>query len=99
MSEFDRREGLIYAAFAAHAWRLLKQYETLTRDLHPTQRYDATLTICVLQGLITNCWALYEHLDQRSSSVLGALDTFVESLLLKPDVHVTSTFEDNDSSP
>lgn len=98
MSEFDRQQGLICAAFAVHAWRLLKQYETLTRDLHPAQRYEATLTVCVLQALSTNCWALYEHLEQRSSEVLGALDTFVDSLLREPEVHVTSTFEDIEPS-
>lgn len=99
MSEFDRQQGLIYADFAAHAWRLLKQYEALTSDLKPTQRYEATLTVCVLQALVTNCWALYEHLDRQRSEVLGDLDTFVESLVQEPDVNVTSTFAENDFSP
>ncbi len=90
--EYAREEGLIRAGFALHAWRLLKHYEALTRDQSPSLRYEATLTVCVLQSLLTNCWELYKYLGRKSPRVLGAVDSFIESLLSEPGVEVTSAF-------
>lgn len=90
--EYEREEGLIRSGFALHAWRLLKQYDALSRDLHPSQKYDATLTLCVLQSLLTNCYELYMYLDKKSPQVLGALDGHVQALLADPKVEVASTF-------
>lgn len=95
--DYQREQNLIRAGFALHAWRLLKHYDTLTRDLHPSQRYEATLTVCVLQSLVTNCWELYKYLGRKSPQVLGAVDTFVESLLANPEVDVTNTFQGGDA--
>ncbi len=89
--DYQRQQNLIHAGFALHAWRLLKHYEALTKDLSPSQRYEATLTVCVLQSLVTNCWELYKYLGRKSPQVLGAIDTFVEALLADPDVYVTNT--------
>lgn len=94
--DYQREQNLIGAGFALHAWRLLKQYEALTKDLSPSQRYEATLTVCVLQSLVTNCWELYKYLGRKSPQVLGAIDTFVESLLADPDVDVINTFQGGD---
>ena len=94
--DYRRDQNLIRAGFALHAWRLLKHYEALTKDLSPSQRYEATLRVCVLQSLVTNCWELYKYLGRNSSRVLGAVDTFVESLLGEPDVPVTNTFQGGD---
>lgn len=90
--EYQREDGVIRAGFALHAWRLLKQYEQLTKGLSPALRYEATLTVCVLQSLLTNCYELYMYLDKKSPQMLGDLEAYVESLLADPDVQVTSTF-------
>lgn len=90
--DYQREQNLIRAGFAAHAWRLLKQYEALTKDLSPSERYEATLTVCVLQSLVTNCWELYKYLGRRGPRILWGVDTFVKALLADPDVHVTNSF-------
>jgi hypothetical protein len=92
--EYQREEGLIRAGFAWHAWRLLKQYDDLTRNLRPPERYEATLTVCVLQALLTNCYELYMYLDKKSPELLGVLDGHVAALLADPEVEVVSTFPD-----
>lgn len=55
------------------------------------------MTVCVLQSLVTNCWELYKYLGRKSPQVLGAVDTFVESLLANPEVDVTNTFQGGDA--
>lgn len=92
--EYQRKEGLIRSGLALHAWRLLMQYEELTKHLRPGQRYEATMSLYLLQSLLTNCYELYMYLDKRSPQVLGALEGHVEALLADPEVHVASTFPD-----
>lgn len=59
MGEFERSpDGLIQADFALHAGTLLTQYGSLTSSQPPKDRYEATLTLCVLQSLLTNCTEL-----------------------------------------
>lgn len=94
--DYQREQNLVRAGFALHAWRLLKQYETLTKNLSPSQRYEATLTVCVLQSLVTNCWELYKYLGRKGPQVLDAVDSFVASILEDPEVQVTNTFRGGD---
>jgi hypothetical protein len=57
--EYFRESGnRIQAGFALHAGRLLTQYCTLTPALPSDEKYEATLTVCVLQSLLTNCTEL-----------------------------------------
>jgi hypothetical protein len=85
-------ENQIRAGFALNAWQLLKHYEELTRDEKSEQRYEATLTVSVLQSLLTNCWELYKYLGKRGPQMVGKLDGFVESLLADPEVTVVTKF-------
>jgi len=48
----------IQAGFALHIGKLLAQYSSLTANLQYTQKYEATLAICALQALLTNCTEL-----------------------------------------
>lgn len=82
------------SGFALNAGRLLEQYTGLTRDMHPSQRYEATLTLSVLHLLLTNCWELYKYLGRKHSKTLGGVYEFAEMLLVEPDVDVTSRFAD-----
>lgn len=85
------------AGVALHMGRLLAQYEGLTRDMPPGLRHEATLTICVLQSLLTNCWELYRYLGSRKHSrMLGPIYDFVDSLLDEEDVEVVSVFPDEE---
>jgi hypothetical protein len=43
-----------HARLALHAGRLLEQYFKLCVEKPESERYDATLTLCVLQALLTN---------------------------------------------
>jgi len=57
--EYFRQPGnLIQSGFALHAGRLLAQYCSLTAGLRSQEKYDATLVVCVLQSLLTNCTEL-----------------------------------------
>lgn len=91
--EWPQEERLVRAGVALHAGRLLDQYAGLTRDVSPSLRHEATLTICLLQSLLTNCWELYKYLGSRKHSrVLGPIYNFVDSLLAEEDVEVVSVF-------
>lgn len=92
--EPQRDDDVIRAGFALHAWQLLTQYEQLTKDLSPAGRYEATLTVCVLQSLLTNCWELWKFLnDRKASRVLEPLQEYTLAMLGDPEVEV------NDSVP
>lgn len=66
--EYQRQFDKIQAGYALHAAKLLWQYETLTKqsgrmstdDDEP--RYEGTLTVCVLQALLTQCSELMAFL-------------------------------------
>lgn len=91
--DYRRQENVIRAGFALHAWRLLKHYEQLTEELSPAGRYEATLTLCVLQSLLTNCWELWKYLnDKKASRVLETLHRYTLSMLADPEVEVTNSF-------
>ena len=95
MMEWPQEQGLVRAGVALHAGRLLDQYAGLTRDVPPSLRHEATLTICVLQSLLTNCWELYMYLGSRKHSrVLGPIYEFVDALLDEEDVEVVTVFPD-----
>jgi hypothetical protein len=67
--EYQRQHDEIQAGFALHAARLLWQYEILTRSPNPSlaagdgERYEGTLTVCVLQALLTQCTELLDFLS------------------------------------
>lgn len=84
---------MIRAGFALHAWHLLTHYEQLTEEHSPADRYEATLTVCVLQSLLTNCWELWKFLnDKKASRVLEPLREYTLSMLADPEVDVTNSF-------
>lgn len=64
--EYFRESGnLIQAGFALNAGKLLTQYGSLAPRLPPHERYDATLAICVLQSLLTNCYELLKATEEN----------------------------------
>lgn len=66
MGEYFREpNNRIQAGFALHTGNLLAQYRNLTADLLPTQKYEATLAICALQALLTNCTELMNSMKRH----------------------------------
>ena len=68
MTEYFREpNNRIQAGFAQHTGKLLVQYRDLTVKLRPTHKYEATLAVCALQALLTNCTELMSSMqrDQR----------------------------------
>ena len=56
----------------------------------PADRYEATLMSSVLQFLLTNCWELYKHLnDKKAARELASLRDYISAMLLEDDVRVT----------
>lgn len=55
MEYFRDPKNRTQAGFALNAGKLLIQYDALTTSLPPSAKFDATLAICVLQSLLTNC--------------------------------------------
>ena len=51
--EYYRERGEIQADFAQRAGQLLSQYGSLSAKVDPAMRFEATLTVCVLQSLLT----------------------------------------------
>lgn len=69
MEYFRDPDNRMQAGFALNAGRLLKQYLDLSLKKNPDERYDATITICVLQALLTNCAELLKAMkgDQKKT--------------------------------
>lgn len=67
MEYFRDPKNRIQAGFALNAGKLLIQYDALTTNLTPSAKFDATLAICVLQALLTNCAELLKAMkaDRR----------------------------------
>jgi hypothetical protein len=65
MEYFRQESSKIPAGFALNAGKLLLQYSAFSESLIPQERYDATLTICILQSLLTNCWELIESMKNH----------------------------------
>jgi hypothetical protein len=89
---YPRERDLIRAGLALHAGRLLDQYKRLTQGPDPSDRYEATLTLCVLQTLLTHCWELYMYLGKTAPEIFGTLDPYVNSLLCWPEARLRDTF-------
>jgi hypothetical protein len=66
MTEYFRLpENQIQAGFALNAGKLLAHYCSLTKELPFDQKYEATLAICVLQSLLTNCTELLRAMEDH----------------------------------
>ncbi len=75
MEYFRDEKNRIQAGFALNAGKLLFQYRNTLPQLHPDQRYEATLAVCVLQSLLTNCSELLEAMgrDRRQKDLWDAV--------------------------
>ncbi len=65
MEYFRQPENQIQAGFALRSGKLLAQYINLRDNLKPEERYDATLTVCVLQALLTTCSELRTTMEKQ----------------------------------
>ncbi|HWT79722.1 MAG TPA: hypothetical protein VN648_13130, partial [Candidatus Methylomirabilis sp.] len=59
------------AAFARHAGRALSDYLRLTAECLPERRDEASLTLCVLQALLTNCTELLSAMEDHQKQFFG----------------------------
>lgn len=67
--EYERTEdGQIQAAFAQRAGQLLVQYDHLRKQLPPDQQFEATLSISLLQSMLTMCHELLKNRHPRNPS-------------------------------
>jgi hypothetical protein len=69
MEYFRDEKNRIRAGFAVHAGKLLEQYTRLSEGVPASERYDATLAICILQSLLTNCWELIEAMRKHQKGI------------------------------
>ncbi len=68
MTEYFRDpQNRIRAGFALHAGNLFVQYQRLSASIHPSERYEATLTLCILQSLLTQCAELIKQMSKIES--------------------------------
>ena len=70
MEYFKQPGNIIQAGFALRAGKLLAQYSSLTLTLPAHERYDATLAVCVLQSLLTNCTELLKAMKNKQERTL-----------------------------
>jgi len=91
--EWYREGSVVRAGLALNAFRLLRQYDLLSKDRAPDEQYEATLALCVLQSLLTNCWEFHKSLnDRQRKEQFESVFTTVDSLLQDPDVSVENRF-------
>jgi len=62
---YRQPNGKIQADFALRAGRLLSQYATLSASLQESERYEATLMVCILHSILTNCLELIGELKKH----------------------------------
>lgn len=77
---FEDPENRIQAGFALRAGRLLVQYDNACQRFPSEEQYDATLTICVLQALLTNCLELLNSMGQHHEQLKKLLDRTVTDI-------------------
>lgn len=72
--EYSREQGSIQADFALRAGRLHAQYCDLVgrQGISEQERYDATLALCVLQALLTNCTELLASIRDKNKRLFLA---------------------------
>lgn len=66
---FREPNNRIQAGFALNAGRLMVQYQEMAGSLPKASRYEATLAICVLQSLLTNCSELLDSMKRHLKEV------------------------------
>ena len=65
MNEYVRQpNGKIQSDFALRAGRLIEQYENLSAHLPDSERYEATLVLCIIQSILVNCTQLISELKK-----------------------------------
>jgi hypothetical protein len=68
MTEYvQTSDGQIHADFARRAGQILLQYERLSRQLEPKERFEATLAVSLLQSLLTSFLELSRSKAQRAT--------------------------------
>jgi hypothetical protein len=65
MEYFRTADAQIQADFARRLGIILKQYKSLSSD---SEKYEVTLTLTVLQSLLTNCVELLNKLDKKQKT-------------------------------
>lgn len=67
--EYERTEGgQIQAAFAERAGQLLVQYDHLRKHLPPDHQFESTLSIVLLQSILTMCHELLKKRRPKNTS-------------------------------
>jgi hypothetical protein len=95
VSELRRDErNLISSGLAYNAWHLLQHYRELTAGADPGETYESTLSICVLQTVLSNCHELFRNLRRKVPRMVQSVDSLAQSLLDDPEVKVESTFDE-----
>lgn len=69
MEYFREPNNKIQAGFALNAGKLLIQYQQMVESFPQESRYDATLAICVLQSLLTNCSELLDSMKEQLKQI------------------------------
>lgn len=69
MEYLRTKEGQIQADFARRAGQLLIQYEKLSRGLPSEENFEATLTVALLQSMLTICYESLEHSDKKDDAI------------------------------
>jgi hypothetical protein len=92
--DIEKENGLIRAGLAHNAYQLLEQYKSFA--IPPTQRFDVTLHLCVLQMLLANSveLAIATNKADDKKQWLEPLEPFVERLLAEPGAIEHNTFPD-----
>lgn len=63
--EYARQFDRIQAGYALNAGKLLVQYLSLAKTMPATEQYEGTLTISVLQSLLTQCSELLKYMESE----------------------------------
>jgi len=69
MEYFRDPKNQIRADFALHAGKLLDRYDKISRSFSAEEQYEATLCICVLQSLLTNCCELFQEMKNANREI------------------------------
>lgn len=73
MEHIETPDDQIQADFARRVGRVLLHYEAAMERSDPQDSYEATLTICLLQALLTNCIELIKSRNKQDLTGLTAI--------------------------
>ena len=88
MEYFRQPNNRIQAGFALRAGKLLVQYDEMVSETVPYNKYDATLTIAILQSVLAHCVELIGEMSNKLPAIFNKVIPDIDHVNLINQSHI-----------